>query len=145
MHGCRRPGTPKTTYPEPRSANERGAAGAPTALGASLHALSTRSAAAVMPTARHAMQPGRTHRAGDDTKLSTDQDTRTLLHSNDFRRIYATAMPGFVARGASENALKGRFEPRAPLARGARAGTLHGGFLPQTGAPACAAPCPGRH
>ena len=48
---------------------------------------------------------------GTPPDLTELDDTDNLRHTTDFRRVYATAIDGWMQPGASETVLKGRFEP----------------------------------
>jgi uncharacterized protein (DUF1501 family) len=62
----------------------------------------------VMFLAGKPVRGGHYGRSPDLTELD---DTDNLRHTTDFRRVYATAIDGWMRPGASETVLKGSFEP----------------------------------
>lgn len=56
-------------------------------------------------------KPVRGGHYGAPPDLTQLDDTDNLRHTTDFRRVYATAIDGWMQPGASETVLKGRFDP----------------------------------
>lgn len=56
-------------------------------------------------------QPVRGGHYGAPPDLTELDDTDNLRHTTDFRRVYATAIDGWMQPGTSETVLKGRFDP----------------------------------
>ncbi len=56
-------------------------------------------------------KPVRGGHYGAPPDLTELDDTDNLRHTTDFRRVYASAIDGWMRPGASEAVLKGRFEP----------------------------------
>jgi uncharacterized protein (DUF1501 family) len=47
---------------------------------------------------------------GEPCDLTTLDDTDNLIHTTDFRRVYATAIDGWLGLGVADKVLKGQFE-----------------------------------
>ena len=56
-------------------------------------------------------KPVRGGHYGEAPDLTRLDETDNLVHTTDFRRVYATAIDGWLGTGTSEQVLKGRFEP----------------------------------